>query len=83
MLEEYRLQLRSVADGVARAGEDCLWVEATDADHVLEALCREVVAVVRELGLDPHTQMQVLSPMHRGPLGTEAINKRLQVRVSW
>ncbi len=32
-------------------------------------------------GLDPRTEIQVLSPMHRGELGTRAINQALQERL--
>ncbi len=33
-------------------------------------------------GLDPRKQIQVLTPMHKGPLGTEELNRLLQERLN-
>ena len=45
------------------------------ADAVLEIVARRLPA---RWGLDPVADVQVLAPMHRGPLGTEALNERLR-----
>lgn len=43
-------------------------------------LVRELVAtrIPRRFGLDPQRDVQVLTPMHRGPAGTRALNELLQ-----
>lgn len=43
----------------------------------------EVVARIREsFDLNPMTEVQVLAPMHKGPLGTEALNERLRAKLN-
>jgi exodeoxyribonuclease V alpha subunit len=44
----------------------------------------EMVAerIPARFGLDPVTQVQVLAPMHRGELGTAALNRALQARLN-
>lgn len=37
---------------------------------------------VKRLGFDPLTDVQVLTPMHNGPLGTVALNERLQATLN-
>ncbi len=54
--------------------EDVLGAQAT----ALEILTRRV----ERLGLDPRTDVQVLTPMHAGPLGTVAMNERLQALLN-
>lgn len=44
------------------------------------ALCLERIPL--RFGLDPRRQIQVLTPMHRGPLGTEELNRLLQERLN-
>src|SRR5690606_17541436 len=50
-----------------------------DADKAV-ALIRELVVerIPERFGLDPLTDVQVLTPMHRGPVGTQALNRMLQ-----
>ena len=45
------------------------------ADHIEHLVCRELPD---RYGLDPIADIQVLSPMRKGPLGTNALNLRLQ-----
>ena len=45
------------------------------ADLVLEVVTRRIPA---RFGLDPKTQVQVLTPMHKGEVGAIALNARLQ-----
>lgn len=44
----------------------------------------ELVAsrIPERFGLDPFTDVQVLTPVHRGPLGTRALNEALQARLN-
>ena len=45
------------------------------ADLILEVVTRRIPA---RFGLDPKTQVQVLTPMHKGEVGAIALNERLQ-----
>ena len=58
---------------------DFYFVRQDDADQVLEVIvelaCRRIPA---RFGMDPMRDIQVLSPMHKGTVGTENINTRLQ-----
>jgi len=60
-----------------RDGEDCLFLHArepeTGADYVIGAVTRGLPS----LGFDPE-DVQVITPMHRGPLGVSELNRRLQ-----
>lgn len=67
--------------------------EAADADFFIiprkdpEKAADTVRALVTEriparFGLDPMTDIQVLTPMHRGPAGTLALNAVLQARMN-
>ncbi|MFN8202568.1 MAG: ATP-dependent RecD-like DNA helicase [Solirubrobacteraceae bacterium] len=52
-----------------------------------EEIFAEVVSLAaerlpRHLGLDPRADVQVLAPMHRGPVGIEALNDALRARLN-
>ncbi|HEV8245519.1 MAG TPA: ATP-binding domain-containing protein, partial [Polyangiaceae bacterium] len=47
-----------------------------DAADVIKELC--VNRIPKRFGFDPRREIQVLSPMHRGPAGTIALNHMLQ-----
>jgi exodeoxyribonuclease V alpha subunit len=52
-----------------------------------EAAAMRIVELVAEriparFGLDPWTDIQVLSPVNRGPLGVRELNRRLQARLN-
>lgn len=58
---------------------DFYWIETEDpqaAQELVVRLCTE--RIPRTFGFDAVRDIQVLTPMHRGPLGTEALNQRLQ-----
>jgi exodeoxyribonuclease V alpha subunit len=59
--------------------EDCFFISRSEPQECLETV---VDLVTRRLpsryGLDPIRDIQVLSPMHRGQLGTRALNQLLQ-----
>jgi exodeoxyribonuclease V alpha subunit len=48
------------------------------ADWVLELVCKRIP---QKFGLQPNRDIQVLSPMYRGPAGVSALNERLQERL--
>lgn len=58
---------------------DFFIVPRKSAEEAAETV-RELVAVriPRRFGLDPRKDIQVLTPMHRGPAGTSALNEVLQ-----
>jgi exodeoxyribonuclease V alpha subunit len=54
-----------------------------DDAHAAQRTVIEVVANrVKRLGFDPLTDVQVLTPMHNGPLGTVALNERMQAALN-
>jgi exodeoxyribonuclease V alpha subunit len=50
--------------------------EAEDAAETIRELV--TVRIPKRFGLDPRRDVQVLTPMHRGPAGTTALNQLLQ-----
>lgn len=62
---------------------DFYFISQTDPlqiQHTILALCAE--RIPRRFGLDPRGEVQVLTPMHRGSLGTEELNRLLQARLN-
>jgi len=61
------------------AASDFYFVEANDperaAERVLAVVCERIP---KRFGLDARRDVQVLVPMHRGPLGTQRLNRALQ-----
>lgn len=57
---------------------------ARDDAEAARATIVELVAerIPARFGLDPITQIQVLTPMHRGELGTNAVNRALQEKLN-
>ncbi len=62
---------------------DFFFVERRDPEEVV-ALIADMVAkrIPARFGIDPVEQVQVLSPMNRGPLGTENLNQVLRERLN-
>lgn len=70
-------------DDPRSAGDDFHLVireDPGDAARMVERLVVERIPA--RFGLDPATQVQVLSPMHRGECGTEALNRRIRDRLN-
>lgn len=61
---------------------DCFVVEREVAEEVREALLEMVTRRLPRLGFDPVVDVQVLCPMHGGPLGTQALNLALQAALN-
>jgi exodeoxyribonuclease V alpha subunit len=63
--------------------DNCFFIEEEDPEK-----CRSMVVdlvknrLPRRYGLDPAFDIQVLSPMHRGPLGTHQLNLALQAALA-
>lgn len=66
--------------GERGAGELFL-VAASEPDDVVARLRQTLRHVRTAYGLDPLRDVQVLTPMRRGPLGTEALNAVLQAEL--
>jgi len=62
---------------------DCCFIEAETVEEierlVVKAAARSLPA---RCGADPRRSIQVLTPMHKGPLGTQALNHRIQQALS-
>lgn len=61
-----------------RGTGDLFTVRAEQPEQVALRLKEALARVKAAYGLDPIQDVQVLTPMRRGPLGTEALNKLLQ-----
>ncbi|WP_243309870.1 ATP-dependent RecD-like DNA helicase [Fundidesulfovibrio agrisoli] len=62
---------------------DFFWVECDDPQQVQEKIVDLVAErIPRTYGFDPRRDIQVLSPMHKGEVGTQALNELLQARLN-
>lgn len=63
--------------------QDFLFVEAEDPERVLECI-RDLVSnrLPARFGLDPVSDIQVITPMHRGLIGARNLNRELQALLN-
>jgi len=62
---------------------DFFWVEKEDLAELQALILRMVCERIPEAyGLDPMTDVQVLTPMHKGEVGTVILNRLLQERLN-
>jgi exodeoxyribonuclease V alpha subunit len=62
---------------------DFFWVEKEDLIELQSLVLRMVCERIPEAyGLDPMTDVQVLTPMHKGEVGTMVLNRLLQERLN-
>ena len=62
---------------------DFFWVEKDDLTELQALILRMVCERIPETyGLDPMTEVQVLTPMHKGEVGTVVLNRLLQERLN-
>ncbi len=65
------------------ADSDFFFIEEPDPDKVLDLVTTLVTErIPRRFGLDPFDDIQVLSPMHKGVVGTLNLNRRLQAALN-
>ena len=57
---------------------DLFMIAATDPDTITERLVQALRRMSVAYGFDPLTDVQVMTPMRRGPLGTVKLNEVLQ-----
>ncbi len=66
-----------------RAPSDFYFIPAETPERIQGRLMEVVTRrIPRRFGLDPVADVQVLTPMHRGPLGSRALNEALQRRLN-
>lgn len=58
---------------------DCFFIERHEPADIVDALHKVVTdRLPAHFGLDPRHDIQLLTPMHRGPLGATELNRKLQ-----
>lgn len=65
-----------------RGTGDLFVIRCTDPERAHEKLLESLRRLPDAYGLDPVRDVQVLSPMRRGPLGTEALNELLAAALN-
>ncbi|MCB9897446.1 MAG: ATP-dependent RecD-like DNA helicase [Planctomycetes bacterium] len=64
-------------------GGQAFWVERPDAEGAVDALCALLAERIPQVfGLHPLRDVQVLTPMHKGPVGTVALNVVLRAALN-
>ncbi len=61
---------------------DCLWIGAPEPEHGVQVICDLISDLIPKLGFNAATDVQVLSPMTRGMVGTRNLNKVLQELIN-
>lgn len=62
---------------------DFYWIEAAEAVTARDLVVRLLTErIPQRFSLDPLTDIQVLTPMHRGEVGTEELNRALQLALN-
>lgn len=62
---------------------DFYWISQDDSERVQSIIVETVCDRIPErYGLDPMRDVQVLTPMHKGEVGTQALNQLLQARLN-
>lgn len=75
----YRILHGQPPEGASDAEGDFFVIECRDPERASQLVQQAVVErIPRRFGLDPVDAVQVLTPMHRGPAGTVALNEQLQ-----
>ncbi|MBD3391486.1 MAG: ATP-dependent RecD-like DNA helicase [Chitinivibrionales bacterium] len=63
--------------------EDCFFMKKEEPDACVHTILDLVTGrLPRRYGLDAIRDIQVLSPMHKGPIGTQALNRLLQKHLN-
>ena len=63
-------------------GADFIFIEEENEEKILEYLKNSIIKLINTHGFDPYHEIQVLSPMKRGILGTNNLNKELQAIIN-
>lgn len=57
---------------------DCYFIQREDPEAVVELIVHLASRRIHRLGFHPINDIQILTPMNRGPVGTVNLNRRLQ-----
>jgi exodeoxyribonuclease V alpha subunit len=83
IVNSHRINRGLMPETPADGGDDYRFIPEEDAEKILDEVVRQVsVELPGTHGLDPVTDVQVLSPMHKGILGVENLNRRLQLALN-
>ncbi len=67
------------AAGADETGQDFFFIEREEPEHVRDTIIELVLnRIPKGFGLDPLNEIQVLTPMHKGVVGTTHLNQKLQ-----
>lgn len=67
------------AAGADEPGQDFFFIEREEPEHVRDTIIELVLnRIPKGFGLDPLKEIQVLTPMHKGVVGTTHLNQKLQ-----
>jgi exodeoxyribonuclease V alpha subunit len=62
---------------------DFYFIQKEEPDGVLQTIIQLVTErIPARFGFEPASDIQILSPMHKGPIGTMNLNKELQERIN-
>jgi exodeoxyribonuclease V alpha subunit len=64
------------------AGSDCRFIEASSPEAIKDIICDLVSNKLVAAGYDPMRDVQILTPMNRGDLGTVQINEEMQALLN-
>lgn len=66
----------------AKPESDCLFLQAAEPEHVVQAIQDVLQHLIPDLGFIPNQDVQVLAPMTRGQVGTRNLNQVLQAQLN-
>jgi exodeoxyribonuclease V alpha subunit len=76
-------EMPDLGAGAARADADFYFIDRREPEAVVETVVHLVCdRIPQGFGFDPLEDIQVLTPMNRGPLGTETLNRLLRERLN-
>lgn len=79
----HRILVGELPEGATDADGDFFVLTRREPEEAADTIVKLVVERMSErFGLDPKRDIQVLTPMHKGPAGTEALNQRLQAALN-
>ncbi len=66
----------------ASATTDCRFLEVDQPEQIRQVICEQVSTILPQFGWDPIRDVQILTPMNRGDLGTQMLNELLQEQLN-
>jgi exodeoxyribonuclease V alpha subunit len=64
------------------AARDFFFLPRTRPADAVDTVAKVAVDRLKQLGFDPVVDLQILTPMYRGPLGAQALNARMQAELN-